>query len=57
VKRNYDPAFEKCFEIVRDLDINHSYASLEAVRNETAFTERLCFIIFTTMELEYNLFI
>mgnify|MGYP001854092810 FL=1 len=57
MKRNNDPAFEKCFEIVRDLDINHSYASLEAVRNETAFTERLCFIIFTTMELEYNLFI
>lgn len=57
VKRNNDPAFEKWLKIDRDVDINHSYTSLEAVRNERAFTERLCFIIFTTMELEYNLFI
>jgi len=43
MKRNNDPAFEKGFEIARDVHINLCYTSLQAVRNETAFSRKTVF--------------
>lgn len=43
MKRNNDPAFEEGFEIARDVDINHCYTFLQAVRNEIPFNRKTGF--------------
>lgn len=43
MKKNNDPAFEKGFEIARDVDISHCYTSLQAVRNEIPFNRKNVF--------------
>lgn len=40
MKRNNDAAFEKHFDIARDIDINHSYTSLQRVRNKILFNRK-----------------
>lgn len=43
LKKNNDSTFEKGFEIARDVDINHCYTSLQAVRNEILFNRKTLF--------------